>query len=61
MDYLKDYNLFKNIIDEFKDNIYTVKMNEILRFLDKNPELTKYQKKIRRNQKLIDDLKRDEI
>ena len=61
VDYLKDYNLFKNIIDEFRDNIYTVKMNEILRFLDKNPELTKYQKKIRRNQKLIDDLKRDEI
>ena len=61
VDYLKDYNLFKNLIDEFKNKIFFVGMNEIIRFLDKNPRLTKYQKKILRNEKFINDQKRENI
>lgn len=61
VDYLKDYNLFKNLIDKFKNKIFFVKMNQIIRFLDKNPRLIKYQKKILRNEKFINDLKRDKI
>ena len=61
VDYLKDYNLFKSLIDKFKSKIFFVGMNEIIRFLDKNPRLTKYQKKILRNEKFIKDQKRDNI
>ena len=61
VDYLKDYNLFKNLIDKFKNKIFYVEMNEITEFLDKNPRLIKYQKKILRNEKFIKDLKRDKI
>ena len=61
VDYLKDFNLFKNIIDNFKQKIFFVSMNEIIKFLDKNPRLIKYQKKILRNEKLISDMKRDKI
>ena len=36
-------------------------MNEIIRFLDKNPRISKYQKKILRKEKFIKDQKRDNI
>ena len=36
-------------------------MNEIITFLDKNPRLTKYQNNILKNEKFINDLKRDKI
>ena len=61
VDYLKDFNLFKKIIDQFKQKIFFVSMNEIIKFLDRNPRLIKYQKKILRNEKLILDMKRDNI
>ena len=61
VDYLKDYNLFKNLIDKFKSKIFFVGMEEIIRFLDKHPRLIKYQKKILRNEKFINDQKRDNI
>ncbi len=61
VDYLKDFNLFKKIIDQFKQKIFFVSMNEIIKFLDKNPRMIKYQKKILRNEKLILDMKRDKI
>ena len=61
VDYLKDYNLFKNLVDKFKNKIFFINMNEIITFLDKNPRLTKYQNNILKNEKFINDLKRDKI
>lgn len=61
IDYLKDFNLFKNIIDQFKKKIFYIRMNEIIKFLDKNPKLIKYQSKILRNEKFLSDVKRDKI
>ena len=61
VDYLKDYNLFKNLVDKFKNKIFFINMNEIITFLDKNPRLIRYQKNILKNEKFINDLKRDKI
>ena len=36
-------------------------MNEIIKFLDKNPKLIKYQSKILRNEKFLSDMRRDKI
>ena len=61
IDYLNDFNLFKKIINKFKKKIFFTSMYQILKFLDKNPKHTKYQRKILRNEKLINDLKKDKI
>ncbi len=61
IDYPKDYNLFKYLIDKFKSKIFFVGMNEIIKYLKKNPSLIEYQKKILRNEKFIIDQKRDGI
>tara|TARA_B100000963_G_scaffold362021_2_gene402184 strand:- start:27089 stop:27847 length:759 start_codon:yes stop_codon:yes gene_type:complete len=61
VDHPNDFVLFKKIINKFTSRIYTVGMNEIINFLEKNPKFIKYQKKILRNEKFIYDLKRDKI
>lgn len=61
IDYPKDYNLFKYLIDKFKSKIFFVGMIEIIKYLKKNPSLIEYQKKILRNEKFIIDQKRDDI
>ena len=61
IDYLKDFVLFKKIIDKFKKKIFLASMYQIINFLDKNPNLIKYQSKILRNEKLLNDLKRDKF
>lgn len=59
VDYLNDYNLFKKLINKFKKKIFSIKMGEITRFLDQNPRLISYQKKILRNEKFLIDLKKE--
>ena len=61
IDYLKDFVLFKKIIDKFKNKIFLVSMYQIVNFLNKNPNLIKYQSNILRNEKLLNDLKRDKF
>ena len=45
VDYSEDFRLFQNLINEFGDKIYYLKMREIIKFLKRNPHLIKYQKK----------------
>lgn len=61
VDYSEDFKLFQNLINEFGDKIYSSKMREIINFLRRNPDLIKYQKKILRNERLKNDIKRDNI
>ena len=61
VDYLKDFILFKKIIDKFGNKIFFLKMKEIIKFLDENPRWIKYQTKIVRNEKFKKDLQRDKI
>ena len=42
VDYSKVY-LFKKLIDKFKNNIFILSMDKILKFIDKNPKLVRYQ------------------
>lgn len=59
IDYIYDYELFKKIIDKFKNKIFKIRMSTIINFLKLNPKLIKYQKKIVRNEKFKADLKRE--
>jgi spore coat polysaccharide biosynthesis protein SpsF (cytidylyltransferase family) len=60
IDYHNDFILFKKIIDQFKKNIYKLSMNDLIKFVLKNPNLIKYQKKIKRNEGWATALKKDE-
>ena len=48
LDYYDDFRLLMKIIEYFKDKIYTCDTNQIVRYLRKNKNLVKYQKKIDR-------------
>ena len=61
VDYPQDFKLFKSLLDRYRDKIYFLKMREIINFINQNPKLIKYQKKIIRNEKLIKDIERDNI
>jgi spore coat polysaccharide biosynthesis protein SpsF (cytidylyltransferase family) len=60
IDYHNDFILFKKIIDQFKKNIYKLSMNDLIKFVLKNTNLIKYQKKIKRNEGWATALKKDE-
>ena len=61
VDYPSDFRLFKNFVNNFGNKIYSVNMREIIKFLKKKPKLINYQKKIIRNEKLINDIEMDSI
>tara|TARA_B100000787_G_scaffold133032_1_gene101906 strand:- start:40 stop:804 length:765 start_codon:yes stop_codon:yes gene_type:complete len=61
VDYFQDFILFSKIINYFGKKITSTKMNELIDFLSKNPKLTRYQKKIVRNESLYKDILRDNI
>jgi len=50
IDNKNDFKIFKRVIDEFDyKKILKLRMGELVKFLDKNPNLTKYQRNIKRN------------
>ena len=59
VDYSKDFNLFKKLIDKFNNNIFLLSMDKILNFIDRNPKLVRYQKGILRNEKFLKSLEKD--
>ena len=44
VDYPDDFKLICSMIDYFGDEIINISMTQIIRFIDKNPKLTLYQK-----------------
>ena len=60
IDFKKDYLLFKKIIDEFKNNVYNISMLDLIKYVNKNKKIIKYQKKIKRNSGWNKSLKKDE-
>lgn len=59
IDYAKDFNLFKKIVQYFGKKIKFVKMSDLITYLSENPRLIKYQKKIIRNYSLKKDISKD--
>ena len=49
IDTLEDFKLFKSIINKYPTDYLNISMNKIINFIDKNPILVKYQKKLVRN------------
>ena len=60
IDYFEDYKLLCKIIDHFKSKIYELSMEKIVNFIKKNPNLVRYQKKIKRNEGWTSALKKDQ-
>ena len=58
IDIQEDFELFKNIIKNHK-NYLNLNMKEIIKFIDQNRNLVKYQKKIKRNFGWAESLKKD--
>lgn len=55
-----DFKLFKVIVDKFKYNkILKLKVNQLVKFLDTNKEMTEYQKNLSRNYGWRTSLKKD--
>ena len=59
VDYPDDFKLICSMIDYFGDEIININMAQIIRFIDKNPKLTLYQKKIYRSIGWQESLSRD--
>ena len=49
VDYPEDFKLICSMIDYFGDEIININMNQIIQYIDKNPKLILYQKKIFRS------------
>ena len=49
IDILEDYKLYKFILKNNFRNYKNLTMNQIIKIIDKNPHMIKYQKKLRRN------------
>ena len=60
IDIYEDFKLFKSIIKKYK-NYLNIDMIKIIKFIDKNPELVKYQKKLKRNFGWDKSLKQDKL
>jgi spore coat polysaccharide biosynthesis protein SpsF (cytidylyltransferase family) len=60
IDYIDDFKLFKKILDNFKTKIYNLSMNDLIKFVLKNPSSISYQKKIIRNEGWSSAFKKDE-
>ena len=60
IDYEKDFSLFCEIINHFKNRIYNVNMMDLVNYVKKNPGLIKYQKLIKRNEGWTSVLAKDE-
>lgn len=60
IDIYEDFKLFKSIIKKYK-NYLNIDMIKIIKFIDKNPELVEYQKKLKRNFGWNRSLKRDKL
>ena len=60
IDILEDFNLFKSIIKKYK-NFLNLDMKKIIKFIDQNPNLIEYQKKIKRNFGWDESLKKDKL
>ena len=60
IDIVEDFNLFKSIIKKYK-NFLNLDMKKIIKFIDQNPNLIKYQKKIKRNFGWDESLKKDKL
>jgi len=62
IDVIDDFKLFCKIIDYFSLNeLIFLKMRTIIKFLDKYPELTYYQKKLKRNFGWKSSLEKDKL
>ncbi len=59
IDTIDDFKLFSFIIKKNLGNYLNLTMNKIIKLIDKNPSLVKYQKKIKRNFGWVDSLKKD--
>ncbi|MDC3175556.1 glycosyltransferase family protein [Candidatus Pelagibacter sp.] len=60
IDYKNDFDLFKKILNHFKNKVYNVDMFELVDYVKKNPRLIQYQKLIRRNEGWSSALLKDE-
>jgi spore coat polysaccharide biosynthesis protein SpsF (cytidylyltransferase family) len=60
IDIKQDFNLFKNIIKNNK-NFLKLNMKNIVKFIDQNPKLVKYQKKLKRNFGWDESLRQDKL
>ena len=60
IDTYEDFKLFESIIKNHK-NYLKINMMKIINFIDKNPNLVKYQKKIKRNFGWNESLKKDKL
>lgn len=60
IDIKEDFNLFCNIIKNHK-NFLKLNMKSIIKFINRNPELVKYQKKLKRNFGWAGSLKKDKL
>ena len=49
VDYIDDLKLVRSIYDKFKNKIFTITTTEIIKFINRNPKLTIYQKKLKRD------------
>ena len=60
VDYQEDFLLLKNIIDSFKNKIYSVSMYQLIKFVKRKKHLINYQKHIKRNEGWTSVLIKDE-
>ncbi len=60
IDYVDDFIFFKKLLDHFKNKIYDLAMIDLIKYVKKNPNLIKYQSKIKRNEGWSSALKKDE-
>jgi len=61
IDTIDDFNLFSFIIKTNFNNYVNLNMNKIIRLIDKNPSLVKYQKNLKRNFGWNSSLKKDKL
>jgi|TARA_B110000037_G_C16970543_1_gene444840 spore coat polysaccharide biosynthesis protein SpsF len=62
LDTHEDFKLFCNILDNFGiKKILTLKMEDLIQFLDQNPKIVRYQKKLKRNFGWKSSLEKDKL
>ena len=49
VDYPEDFNLLKSIYKYYKNKIFRISTDDVIDFIDNNPKLIEYQKKLNRN------------